>query len=87
MRNLINTYTCGKCGKFIVTLDASDGTTSMFLDCRATEGCNGRMTSGMYQVDQTLTPTFEWYRPSIMPKNPAMRQHVQLGGLVLRKKS
>jgi hypothetical protein len=82
----INTYTCNACGKSIVTDEVDKGTTPMFLACRATEGCSGRMTSGMYQVDQSLTPTFEWYRPRKLPRNPAMRQHVEMGGLMIRKR-
>lgn len=85
MRNIINTYTCKTCGKRIVTKDVNEGTTSMFLLCRATRGCSGTMRSGMYQVDQSLTPTHEWYTPEKLPKDPAMRQHVEMGGLMLRE--
>lgn len=83
--NRINVYTCRTCGQSIVTVDLVEGTTSMYLTCQVTERCGGRMISGMYRVDQTLTPTHEWYKPEKLPRDMAMRQHVEMGGLLLRK--
>lgn len=78
-----NQYTCNKCGGSIITRDLDEGTTSFYLDCRATEGCEGRMISSVYRVDQSLTPTHEWYKPT--GKIPAAaRQHVAMGGLLIR---
>lgn len=79
-----NQYTCDTCGGVITTVDLDEGTTSMFLACRATEDCNGRMISSMYRVDQSLEPTHEWYTPEKLPKDRAMRQHVKMGGLLIR---
>lgn len=81
----INQYTCQLCGGHIVTIDRDEGTTAMLLGCRATPGCKGSMVSEMYQVDQTLTPDHEWYKPHKVPRDPGMRDHVQRGGLLLRK--
>lgn len=78
-----NQYTCKECFGVITTVDLDEGTTSMFLACRVTEGCAGRMVSSMYQVDQDLAPTHEWYTPSKLPKGE-MRQHVKMGGLLIR---
>jgi hypothetical protein len=86
MKNRINTYTCKTCRNHIVTEDVNVGTTPMMLACRATPGCSGSMLSGMYKVDQTLVPTHEWYKPAKLPKEPGMREHVKMGGLMLREK-
>lgn len=78
-----NDYTCRKCGKSIITQEVDEGTTPMLLKCRATEGCNGDMISGMYQVDQDSPATFEWYKPK-RAKNPAEREYLDMGGLLIR---
>ena len=79
-----NQYTCNTCGGVITTIDLDEGTTSMFLACRASDDCAGRMISSMYRVDQSLTPTHEWYTPDKLPKDRGMRQHVEMGGLLIR---
>lgn len=81
----INQYICQTCGGVITTIDRDDGTTSFMLDCRVTPGCPGRMQSAVYLVDQTLTPNWEWYMPEKLPKERSMRQHVRMGGLLIRK--
>jgi hypothetical protein len=84
----INTYRCDTCRKQIVVAHVDEGVTPMFLLCRATPLCPGRMTSAMYRCDQTLEPTHEWYKPTkLPPKGSVMRQHVQMGGLLLREKA
>lgn len=80
----INQYTCEVCGGVITTIDRDEGTTPYMLRCRATHGCPGSARSAMYRVDQTLTPDHEWYRPDKPPRDPAMRQHVELFGLLIR---
>lgn len=80
----INQYTCRTCGKTITTIDRDEGTTPMMLACRATEGCNGSMFSAMYRVAPYLTPEWEWYKPTKLPKGD-MREYVEMGGLMLRK--
>lgn len=85
-RNKINRYTCDTCGMHIVTVDLDEGTTPFFLACRATLGCQGRMLSAMYAVDQSLAPTYEWYKPTTKKVPKHLRGHVKLGGLLLRLK-
>jgi len=80
----INQYTCETCGGVITTIDRVPGTTPFSLVCRATPGCNGRSYSSMYRVQPGLTPTHEWYKPDKLPRDPGMRQHVQMGGLLIR---
>ena len=79
----INTYTCVACGDVRVTIDRDDGVTPYALGCPS---CGGTSFSGMYQVDQSLTPEWEWFRPYHSRKlTPAMRDHVKAGGLDIRK--
>jgi hypothetical protein len=80
----INQYTCRTCGGVITTVDRNEGTTPWMLACRATDGCTGSMFSSMYRVAPYLTPEWEWYKPEKLPKGE-MREHVQMGGLLLRK--
>lgn len=85
-RNKVNQYTCWTCGGVITTIDRDYGTTPAMLNCRATPLCMGTMHSARYQVDQTLIPDYEWFRPAKLPRhNPDMRQHLQMGGLDIRK--
>lgn len=82
-----NVYTCRDCGGQIVTVDSDDGVTPFGLLCRMGGTCLGIMRSSCYQVDQTLAPTHEWFRPSLKNarrKGPAMLDHVKQGGLDLR---
>ena len=85
----INQYTCENCGGVITTIDRAEGVTPMLLVCRATPDCEaGTMTSAMYEVDQSLTPDYEWYLPSgddFRRMSKPMQEHVNMGGLVLRK--
>ena len=90
-RPKINVYTCDDCGHEHVTVDVDEGTTPMFMRCKnrlsGGRGCGGRAVSAMYRVDQSLTPGWEWYRPKrTAGLTPAAREHVRLGGLVLRRK-
>ena len=84
-RNKINQYTCWTCHGEITTVDRQEGTTPAMLACRVTEGCNGTMHSHRYTCGQNLTPDYEWYKPEKLPRNPDMRLHVEMGGLMLRK--
>jgi len=84
LSGMINQYTCPVCGETITTINRIDGTTPAMITC-PTEGCRGNMHSAYYMVDQDLTPDHEWYKPSKLPRDPDMRQHVKLGGLLLRK--
>lgn len=86
-RNVVNQYTCMTCGGVITTVDIHQGVTPSMLVCRATLGCEGSMNSHYYRVDQSLTPTHEWYMPDereMKRLSPGMRQHVESGGLKIR---
>lgn len=80
----INQYTCQHCGGKITTIDRDDGVTPFFLSCRVTQGCRGSMNSSMYQVSQDIKPTHEWYKPTGKVKK-IFREHVAMGGLLIRK--
>ena len=88
MRDKKNIYTCKICGKYIVTIDMDEGVTPMFLNCRATRDCHGTMVSHMYRVPQNIDPDWEWHKPiDLSGLSPDMREHVELGGLCIRRKS
>lgn len=82
-RAKVNQYTCDTCGQTITTIDRDYGTTPFRLYCRVTDDCDGNMCSHHYMVDQTLTPDYEWYKPT--KAKGANREHVKLGGLLIRK--
>lgn len=82
--NPINMYTCRFCGKQIITIDREDGVTPFMIPCQVRPMCPGNMMSHMYQVDQTLIPTHEWYQPTGKVSRK-YRQHVEMGGLLLRR--
>jgi hypothetical protein len=87
-KGLVNVYTCETCGKKHVTVNTAAGVTPMFIKCRGELGepCDGRAVSAMYQVDQQQVPDYVWYKPSgLRGLSPDMREHVRLGGLLLRK--
>lgn len=90
--NAKNLYRCQACGEAIVTINRVEGTTPFTLGCRATEGCTGRMTSSFYRLPPDAPePTWEWYRPGanklrrLKRRDPATADHVERGGLLLRK--
>lgn len=86
----INTYTCPK-GHVTVTIDLADGTTPMMLRCKQKDNdgkhnCTEFASSGWYNVAQNLKPEYEWYKPeNLKGLNPDEKEHVQKGGLLLRK--
>lgn len=48
--------------------------------------CTEFAHSSMYRCDQKLTPEYEWFRPqSLKGLSPEMKEHIQKGGLELRK--
>lgn len=84
----LNVYRCPACNANTITIDRDEGVTPMFLACRATIDCDGRAVSSMYQVDQSLVATYEWYRPTMKNarrQGPDVLDHVKRGGLMLRK--
>lgn len=85
----LNIYVCDTCRGHIVTRDVDEGVTPAFLNCRATEDCEGTMQSSMYRVfDQTMREDHQWFRPSsaeCMGLSAGVLDHVGNGGLLLRK--
>lgn len=83
----INMYTCDTCHGAIVTIDRAEGVTPMLLACRASETCKGMMHSHWYAHSvQNYKPNYEWYRPAKLDEfDEGMKDHIQSGGLVLRK--
>ncbi len=89
-KHAINVYRCKSCGGEVVTINADRGVTPMFTRCRADVLCGGTAVSSMYKVDQSRTPTHEWYRPTtkqMRHQDPGTRDHVKNGGLLLRRVS
>ncbi len=80
----INVYDCPACGGSFVTIIRDEGTTPSGLQCRL---CGkARAESSFYASrPECGSPTFEWFRPR-HPKrySPAMREHIERGGLVIR---
>lgn len=80
-----NAYRCNTCGQYIITIDVDEGVTPFAIGCRATEGCDGFMYSGFYRAPQYLVPSWEWHKPTTLDGlDPATREHVEKGGLILR---
>jgi hypothetical protein len=86
--NKLNIYTCEECGEHIVTKDVTEGVTPFMISCQCTVGCRGKMQSSMYRVfdpDGRMKHSHEWYRPSVFHHmSPAVRAHVERGGLLIR---
>jgi hypothetical protein len=92
-RGEINGWRCDACGEHTYCVHIDDGVTPMFLGCRATPGCSGRGVSLMYPappVPQYVLDevAWEWFKPSprrVRRMEPAMRDHIEKGGLELRE--
>lgn len=90
----LNIYTCDRCRSHIVTRDMAEGVTPFMLPsakyCPNQCGQEPRewvaMTSSFYRVwDQRMQEDYQWYRPDDgEPYDPAYRDHVDRGGLVIR---
>jgi len=85
-----NAYRCKTCGRYSVLVHLDAGVTPMFLHCLQ-DGCDGQGVSAMYPPEPWPAgigePTHEWYRPGraeYATLRPAEREHVDLGGLLLR---
>lgn len=80
----INVYVCPQ-GHQTITIDKDEGTTPFKLGCR-TPNCGQLATSQFYQVDQSLMPEYEWYKPTDIKKVAKnLKEHVRMGGLIIRK--
>ena len=85
-----NVYTCETCKESIVTVHRDDGTTPIFLLCKATPQCSGRMVSSYYPSGPLPDPEWEWYRPhekAAKRMGPGMLDYTRMGGLSLRRVS
>lgn len=89
MKGKKNAYSCSGCGNLIITIDLDEGVTPFSISCLETgTKCKAPMFSAMYQVDQTLRPTHQWYKPSKQETSfmsLGMQEHIKMGGLALRK--
>jgi hypothetical protein len=83
----LNIYTCRECRGHVVTRDLEAGVTPFMVGCKATAGCKGMMESSFYRVwDQKMRASHVWYRPvSTGFLTAGERQHVEMGGLLLRE--
>lgn len=92
-RGEINGWRCDECGHHTYVVHVDDGVTPMFLACRATAGCKGTGVSLMYPappVPQHVIDAvaWEWFKPTrraVRRMEPEMRQHIEMGGLELRR--
>lgn len=98
-----NLYKCGQCGGYTVTVDVDKGTTPFSLGCLAKGGepgsnvCAGIAYSSMYpkspRPEYVPAPAWEWYRASeaevkrLEKQAPGCKEHHEMGGLFLRKRT
>lgn len=73
-RNRVNVYTCTACGHRTTTVDRDEGVTPFMIGCPE---CDTWAHSAFYQVDQTLAPEFEWYRPTADELDAEISEAVQ----------
>lgn len=95
-RSRENVYVCPDCEGYTVTVDVDEGTTPMFLNCRASGGegdCPGMAVSSMYpsgpRPAHIPAPAWEWFRldaAALPAMSLAMQEHVRAGGLEIRRK-
>lgn len=101
----LNVYICERrCGNEIITKDRDEGVTPFMVRC---DRCSPTMsheyvamTSSFYRVDQTLTPTHEWIKPTdtelaeyrkehhirrLSRQDKGIVDHISKEGLLLRK--
>lgn len=82
---MINAYVCSN-QHTLWTRNADAGTTPMLIPCPE-PGCKTSAASKFYRVEQNAgLVTHEWYRhPKPSRLTPEQRQHVERGGLLLRR--
>lgn len=71
-KDKLNAYICPKL-HHVITVNKADGVTPMFISC---DKCGERASSRMYNVDQSLTPTHEWYKPTPEELEKAVQETV-----------
>lgn len=88
-----NAYQCQRRkGHIIITIDIHPGVTPFGMACRY-DHCPGEAYSMMYPSNPMpdvlrSCPLWLWYRPSLteyMKEQPQTREHIDMGGLLLRK--
>ena len=82
-----NQYWCRKCGHKTITVDRDKGTTPFLIGC-IKEKCTGLAESCMYNINQGMVPTHEWYYPTseqIKNLDPVTKNHIESFGLLMRK--
>ncbi len=92
----VNVYICPVCAGYTVTIDIHHGVTPFMLGCRASGrpgDCGGMAESSFYpkgpRPPHIPPPQWEWYTPlegEYRRLNRDMREHVDKGGLMIRKK-
>lgn len=96
----LNAYICDACSAATVTYHVDEGTTPMFLACRAggfnpitrEHGCGGMAVSRMYDVDPADyadRERYAWYKPDraeFLRLDDATAHHVDMGGVLLRER-
>ncbi len=92
----VNVYVCPVCAGYTVTIDVHYGVTPFMLGCRASGrpgDCGGMAESSFYpkgpRPSHIPSPSWEWYTPlegEYRGLNRDMREHVDKGGLMIRKK-
>jgi hypothetical protein len=90
-----NCYTCQECRKIFTTVDRADGVTPFMVSHRGFDEntkCKGMCYSAFYpkgpRPAHIPAPSHEWYKPDtlrIAQMAPAMREHINKGGLDLRR--
>lgn len=94
-RGSVNSWKCPTCGLLTSAVHVHEGVTPMMLRCRRTPGCTGMAVSAGYppgpQPYYVLEHIdWEWAQASRgqmkrwRREDPAMFNHCQMGGLVLR---
>jgi hypothetical protein len=76
----ISVYTCGAEDHKLVTIEREEGVTPFVIPCQE---CNSEMLHR--HDDENAIPTHEWFKPRSGKFDKATYEHIQKGGLILRK--
>lgn len=86
----LNVYVCPK-KHLTTTVDVDEGVTPFMLGCKM-PGCNEMAQSSFYPKQRPIPmhipmPLWEWYKPDINKVSSFERDHVEKGGLLLRRRT
>lgn len=86
----LNVYICTKKHP-TTTVDVDEGTTPFMIGCKM-PGCDEMAKSCFYPKERPVpihipVPMWEFYKPDIKKVKPIERNHVEQGGLLLRKRT